>query len=137
MMLPWVGEVRALTIGHNGKGPGPEWLLDTVEVMDGLRGTHYWFKAVENGSRGAPSAGGGAGCVWLGSKPDMQLSVTLPALRSDPRPDITGLVTYNVRSFGLGRSRLSTMDWRRFEHGRLSEAEVVVGAVSGVVLLGQ
>lgn len=30
--LPHVGTLRALTIGHNNKGPGPEWHLEMVEV---------------------------------------------------------------------------------------------------------
>jgi hypothetical protein len=44
LVLPWVGEVRALTIGHNNKGPGPEWHLEMVEVIDEQHGPKsYWF----------------------------------------------------------------------------------------------
>lgn len=32
LILPDVGEVQSLTIGHNNQGPGPEWLLEFVEV---------------------------------------------------------------------------------------------------------
>jgi hypothetical protein len=33
-MLPHVGRVRTLTIGHNNRGPGPEWHLELVELVD-------------------------------------------------------------------------------------------------------
>lgn len=31
-MLPSVGQLQALTIGHNNKGPSPDWNLEMVEV---------------------------------------------------------------------------------------------------------
>lgn len=35
MVLPYVGTVQSLTVGHNNKGPGPEWHLEAVEVGAG------------------------------------------------------------------------------------------------------
>ena len=34
LQLPNVGKVRTLSIGHNNKGPGPEWHLEMVELLD-------------------------------------------------------------------------------------------------------
>lgn len=37
--LPHVGKLRAMTIGHNNKGEGPDWHLLMVEVREELDGT--------------------------------------------------------------------------------------------------
>lgn len=34
IILPFVGDIHALSIGHNDKGPGPEWHCEMVEVRD-------------------------------------------------------------------------------------------------------
>ncbi|KAG2501257.1 hypothetical protein HYH03_001064 [Edaphochlamys debaryana] len=34
LLLPYVGKLRALTIGHNNSGAGPDWHLLMVEVME-------------------------------------------------------------------------------------------------------
>lgn len=42
LQLPWVGRLRTLTIGHNNKGPGPEWHLQVglVVICGCLEGPH-------------------------------------------------------------------------------------------------
>ncbi|MEW5311146.1 MAG: hypothetical protein WDW38_002885 [Sanguina aurantia] len=41
--LPHIGQPRKLTIGHNNKGPGPDWHLELVEVVEESSGRHYLF----------------------------------------------------------------------------------------------
>ncbi len=68
IVLPYVGELRALTIGHNDMGPGPEWHLEMVEVRTPCAIT---FPRVAVLSRRAPLAHGlalrdAASCAALG-----------------------------------------------------------------------
>lgn len=43
LTLPNVGTIKTLTIGHNNMGPGPEWHLQMVEVVDEPAARHYFF----------------------------------------------------------------------------------------------
>lgn len=41
--LPLIGQPRKLTIGHNNKGPSPDWHLELVEVVEESSGKRYLF----------------------------------------------------------------------------------------------
>ena len=41
--LPFVGKLRALTVGHNNKGEGPDWHLTMVDVVEGDSGRRTVF----------------------------------------------------------------------------------------------
>ena len=61
LQLPWVGRLRTLTIGHNNKGPGPEWHLQVgLAVICGCNDVLCCLGFESRGSDGV-WAGGGEG----------------------------------------------------------------------------
>lgn len=74
LQLPSVGKIRTLTIGHNNKGPGPDWHLQMVEVYDEDAEKTYYFPCNK----------------WLGlGVGDNLLERTLVAVEEDPRNQLT------------------------------------------------
>ncbi|CAD7701203.1 unnamed protein product, partial [Ostreobium quekettii] len=69
LRAPDVGPLREIEVSHNGKGRGPDWYLDSIELTDESSGRNYlflaqrWLKSSKGTSASAtlrPEEGGGA-----------------------------------------------------------------------------